>query len=148
MLLLDTNKNGKISKNESMKFMSAEFDRLDVDKSGELDPHELLQSQVSVRHARPADQDMSSSRTRPNPYVTKFFSTKSGFCTLRVHRTARSKRAVLCVRWQAWAWLEDQLRKKSLAFWISTSRLTSEIALVSGIPFGQTSTQFCANPHS
>ena len=39
-------------------------------------------------------------------------------------------------------------RRKSLAFCTSTSRLTSEIALVSGICLGQASTQFCANPHS
>jgi Ca2+-binding EF-hand superfamily protein len=55
LLLMDTDKNGKISKEEWMKFMSAEFDRLDVDKSGELDPHELLQSDVSLKHVRPAD---------------------------------------------------------------------------------------------
>jgi hypothetical protein len=38
-----------------MKFMPEEFDRLDVDKSGELDPHELLQLNVSRKHVRPAD---------------------------------------------------------------------------------------------
>ena len=52
---MDTDKNGKISKDEWMKFMSAEFDRLDLDTSGELDPRELLQSNVSLRHVRPAD---------------------------------------------------------------------------------------------
>lgn len=56
LLLMDTDKNGKISKQEWMRFMSVEFDRLDTDKSGELDPHELLQSRVAVRHVRPADQ--------------------------------------------------------------------------------------------
>jgi hypothetical protein len=55
MLLMDMDKNGKISKDEWMKFMSAEFDRLDLDKSGELDPRELLQSNVSLKHVRPAD---------------------------------------------------------------------------------------------
>ena len=44
--LMDTDKNGKISKAEFLKFMEAEFDRLDKDKSGELDPKELIQSQV------------------------------------------------------------------------------------------------------
>ena len=39
-------------------------------------------------------------------------------------------------------------RRKSFAFCSSTSRPTSEIASVSGMPFGQTSTQFCAYPHS
>jgi len=48
--LMDTDKNGKISKAEWMKFMSEEFDRLDKDKSGELDPEELKQSRVNVSH--------------------------------------------------------------------------------------------------
>jgi hypothetical protein len=56
LLLMDADKNGKISKAEWMNFMSAEFDRLDVDHSGELDPHELLKSQVSVPRARPGVQ--------------------------------------------------------------------------------------------
>jgi EF hand len=46
LLLMDTDKNGKISKKEFLDFMSAEFDRLDKDKSGELDPKELTQSQI------------------------------------------------------------------------------------------------------
>ena len=50
LLLMDTDKNGKISKAEWMKFMSEEFDRLDTDKSGELDRNELLKSRVAVRH--------------------------------------------------------------------------------------------------
>jgi CRISPR/Cas system-associated endonuclease Cas3-HD len=55
--LMDTDKNGKISKAEWIKFMSDEFDRLDTDHSGELDPKELLQSQVSsTRHVTPAVQ--------------------------------------------------------------------------------------------
>jgi hypothetical protein len=52
LTLMDTDKNGKISKQEFMKFMEAEFDRLDKDKSGELDAKELTQSQV--RASRPA----------------------------------------------------------------------------------------------
>ena len=52
LLLMDTEKSGKISKQEWMKFMEAEFDRLDKDKKGELDQKELLQSRVSVRHVR------------------------------------------------------------------------------------------------
>jgi Ca2+-binding EF-hand superfamily protein len=43
---MDTDKNGKVSKKEFMDFMSAEFDRLDTDKSGELDPKELTQSRI------------------------------------------------------------------------------------------------------
>jgi hypothetical protein len=46
LILMDTDKNGKISKAEFMKFMEAEFDRLDKDKSGELDAKELTQSLV------------------------------------------------------------------------------------------------------
>jgi hypothetical protein len=52
LLLMDTDKNGKISKKEFTDFMSAEFDRLDKDKSGELDPKELTQSRI--RASRPA----------------------------------------------------------------------------------------------
>jgi EF hand len=48
LLLMDTDKNGKVSKQEFMSFMEAEFDRLDKDKSGELDPKELTQSQIRV----------------------------------------------------------------------------------------------------
>jgi Ca2+-binding EF-hand superfamily protein len=56
LLLMDTDKNGKISKQEWMKFMAAEFDRLDTDKSGELDPKELMQSRLSVRRFQPSSQ--------------------------------------------------------------------------------------------
>jgi Ca2+-binding EF-hand superfamily protein len=52
LLLMDTDKSGKISRQEFMNFMAAEFDRLDTDKSGELDPKELTRSQV--RASRPA----------------------------------------------------------------------------------------------
>lgn len=51
LLLMDTNKNGKVSREEFMAFMAAEFDRLDKDKSGELDPAELAASRV--RASRP-----------------------------------------------------------------------------------------------
>jgi hypothetical protein len=50
LLLMDTDKNGKISKHEWMSFMEAEFDRLDKDKSGELDVKELAQSKFRVSH--------------------------------------------------------------------------------------------------
>jgi Ca2+-binding EF-hand superfamily protein len=52
LLLMYTDKNGKISKQEFMRFMEAEFDRLDRDKSGELDPKELTESRI--RAYRPA----------------------------------------------------------------------------------------------
>ena len=50
LLLIDTDKNGKISKQEWMKFMEAEFDRLDKDKKGQLDAKELEQSKLRVSH--------------------------------------------------------------------------------------------------
>jgi Ca2+-binding EF-hand superfamily protein len=50
LLLMDTDKTGKISKQQWMKFMEAEFDRLDTDKKGELDPKQLMQSRVWVDH--------------------------------------------------------------------------------------------------
>jgi len=46
LLLMDTDKNGKISKQEWMKFMGAEFDRLDKGKTGELDFKEIAQSRL------------------------------------------------------------------------------------------------------
>ncbi len=51
LLLMDADKNGKISKDEYMKFMEAEFTRLDVDKNGELDVKELTQSTFRVVHS-------------------------------------------------------------------------------------------------
>jgi len=50
LLLMDTDKTGKITKQQWMKFMEAEFDRLDTDKKGELDPKQLMQSRVWVDH--------------------------------------------------------------------------------------------------
>src|ERR1700722_17262818 len=48
LLLIDTDKTGKITKQEWMRFMEAEFDRLDKNKSGELDAKELAQSKLRV----------------------------------------------------------------------------------------------------
>ena len=53
LLVMDT-KNGKISKQEWMKFMEAEFDRLDTEKKGELDQSEI-RSTVYVKQARSSD---------------------------------------------------------------------------------------------
>jgi|HubBroStandDraft_2_1064218.scaffolds.fasta_scaffold292211_3 hypothetical protein len=50
LLVMDTDKNGKVSKQAWMKFMEAEFDRLDRDKKGELDPRDLQRSNPSVSH--------------------------------------------------------------------------------------------------
>jgi hypothetical protein len=41
-------KSGKISKEEWMKFMEAEFDRLDADDKGQLNVKELTQSRVRI----------------------------------------------------------------------------------------------------
>jgi Ca2+-binding EF-hand superfamily protein len=46
---MDTDKSGKISKAEFMAFMEAEFNRLDKDKSGELDPKELTLFQLGTK---------------------------------------------------------------------------------------------------
>jgi len=54
LLVVDT-KNGKISKQEWMRFMEAEFDRLDTEKKGELDQSEIRQSTVYVQQARSSD---------------------------------------------------------------------------------------------
>jgi hypothetical protein len=50
ILLMDKDNNGNVSKQEFMAFMEAEFDRLDKDKSGELDVKELAQSKFRVSH--------------------------------------------------------------------------------------------------
>ena len=50
LLLMDTDKNGRISRKEFIDFMEAEFNRLDTDKSGELDVKELEQSQLTTSH--------------------------------------------------------------------------------------------------
>ena len=51
ILLIDNNNNGKITKNEWMAFMEAEFDRLEKNKTEELDPKELAQSRIQVIHS-------------------------------------------------------------------------------------------------
>jgi Ca2+-binding EF-hand superfamily protein len=43
---MDQDKNGVVSKEEFMQFMEAEFDRLDVDKSGGLSAEELSHSRI------------------------------------------------------------------------------------------------------
>lgn len=50
LLLMDADKNGKVSRAEFMAFMAAEFDRLDTNKDGELDVKELAQSQLTTAH--------------------------------------------------------------------------------------------------
>jgi hypothetical protein len=48
LLIMEPDKKGKISKQEYMKFMEAEFERLDKDKNGELDVKILTQSNVTA----------------------------------------------------------------------------------------------------
>jgi hypothetical protein len=48
--LMDVDQNGRVSKQEFMQFMEAEFDRLDVDRSGELTVKELLHFRYSPSH--------------------------------------------------------------------------------------------------
>jgi 5S rRNA maturation endonuclease (ribonuclease M5) len=50
LLLMDTDRNGKISKKDFMNLMEAVFDRLAKDKRSELDPRRFRQT-VSVRGA-------------------------------------------------------------------------------------------------
>lgn len=51
LLVMDTDNSGKVSKEEWMKFMSEEFDRLDVNHDGQLDVKELTQSRMRYRPA-------------------------------------------------------------------------------------------------
>jgi hypothetical protein len=52
LLLIEPDKNGKISKQAWMKFTAEEFDRLDKDKKGELDAR-ALRASLLANHARP-----------------------------------------------------------------------------------------------
>ena len=48
--LMDKDQNGKVSRAEFMTFMTTEFNRLDVNKDGELDVNELSQLRVVTKH--------------------------------------------------------------------------------------------------
>ena len=50
LLLMDTDKNGKVSKETFMKFMEEEFERLDKNKTGELDAKELNRPSSHAKH--------------------------------------------------------------------------------------------------
>jgi hypothetical protein len=51
LVLMDKDQNGKVSKEEFMNFMAAEFERLDVNKDGQLDVQELTQSRYTFHTA-------------------------------------------------------------------------------------------------
>ena len=55
LLVMDTDKRGKISRQQWIAFMEAEFDRLDVEKKGELDQTALRQSMAYVKQTRFSD---------------------------------------------------------------------------------------------
>jgi hypothetical protein len=48
LLLMDKDQSGKVSRQEFMDFMAAEFDRLDKNKDGELDVKELTQTRLTA----------------------------------------------------------------------------------------------------
>jgi hypothetical protein len=48
LLLMKTDSNGQVSKQEYMKFMEAEFERLDKNKTGELNVKELTRSDLTA----------------------------------------------------------------------------------------------------
>jgi Ca2+-binding EF-hand superfamily protein len=47
LVLMDRDKSGKVSRQEYMDFMAAEFERLDKNKDGELDVKELTQVRLA-----------------------------------------------------------------------------------------------------
>lgn len=48
LLLMDSDKNGMVSKQDYMKFMEAEFERLDKSHQGQLNAKQLTQSSFSA----------------------------------------------------------------------------------------------------
>jgi hypothetical protein len=48
LALMDADKNGKVSKEKYLRFMEAEFERLDNEKKGELDVKELTKSTATA----------------------------------------------------------------------------------------------------
>jgi len=44
--MMDRDRNGRVSKDEFLQFIGAEFDRLDTDRSGELTHEELRRSKI------------------------------------------------------------------------------------------------------
>ena len=55
LLLMEPDKNGKISKQAWMRFMSEQVDRLDKDKKGELNAQDLRRPHLLMKHASAQD---------------------------------------------------------------------------------------------
>jgi Ca2+-binding EF-hand superfamily protein len=51
LMLMETDGKGMVSKQEYLKFLEAEFDRLDRNKKGELNARELTQSNLSANRS-------------------------------------------------------------------------------------------------
>jgi hypothetical protein len=52
LLVMHTDKNAKITREQWMRFMAEEFDRLDSDKSGTLDPKKIQLERERIKHTR------------------------------------------------------------------------------------------------
>ncbi|HEV2202734.1 MAG TPA: hypothetical protein VGR73_23190 [Bryobacteraceae bacterium] len=61
---LDTDKDGKVSKQEFLSYMEAEFDRLDKEKRGELDAEKLRLAQLAHGRTIQELQDDQAARKR------------------------------------------------------------------------------------
>jgi Ca2+-binding EF-hand superfamily protein len=61
--MMDKDKDGTVSKDEFMEFMSREFDRLDVNKSGKLEPRHLRPMRIPMKSPRRSEM-MSPGVTR------------------------------------------------------------------------------------
>ena len=55
VFLMDTDKQGKITKEAWMKFMAAEFDKLDTDRCGTLDPEKMQKANEPLKHPHFSD---------------------------------------------------------------------------------------------
>jgi hypothetical protein len=55
LLLMNTDTDGKITRDEWIRFMAAEFDRLDPAKNGSIDPKEITRVKEQARSTRFSD---------------------------------------------------------------------------------------------
>jgi len=72
-----------------MRFMDAEFERLDKDKSGELDVKELTQSKSQVTHYRCLDDQSNLTEDQPGAVASRF---RPGIAVRTSHKTERAPR--------------------------------------------------------